>query len=258
MNPVFSYDRRIDPQHLFQDHLADSLYAAWYIRTGWVELSSAEGSFRVDPGHWVFLDPLLPRRQRFHPDTHLLSIRFEANWRNTGHVPPLLPPRCVTAEGIPRLLPLAEHVVLAMARADGPAEQAEAMAAFFQWAAEWHRARATIFPPDLRDERMSILLGVLAERGGLGVVPYAEMRRRAGVSRAQVDRLFRANLGLSPRQWMENRALVQAERFLLEPQASCKEIAARLRFTDASHFAKWFKRQTGASPSSRRPGPRAA
>jgi AraC-like DNA-binding protein len=31
-----------------------------------------------------------------------------------------------------------------------------------------------------------------------------------------------------------------------------KEVAAALRFSDGSHFAKWFRRLTGAGPGERR------
>jgi AraC-like DNA-binding protein len=54
---------------------------------------------------------------------------------------------------------------------------------------------------------------------------------------------------LTPRQWCERQSLTSAAKWLQDGRFSIKEIAARLRFTDSSHFAKWFRRHLGKSPT---------
>ena len=62
------------------------------------------------------------------------------------------------------------------------------------------------------------------------------------------DRLFQRELGCTPRGYLERRCLERARALLRDGERSVAATAAALRFTDASHFAKWFRRQTGLTP----------
>jgi AraC family carnitine catabolism transcriptional activator len=86
------------------------------------------------------------------------------------------------------------------------------------------------------------------------VIDYGRLEEALRLSRSQIDRLFQRHLGLSPRQWCQQQALAFAQHALLASNQSVKEIAATLRFCDASHFAKWFRSLTGRSPSQLRTG----
>ena len=78
------------------------------------------------------------------------------------------------------------------------------------------------------------------------------------LSRSQVDRLFRAAFGLTPRQWCERRTLALAQQLLESSSLSIKEICFRLGFVDNSHFAKWYRSHTGQSPGEARRVPELA
>lgn len=86
----------------------------------------------------------------------------------------------------------------------------------------------------------------------MGVLDYARLRETVGLSRSQIDRLCKSKLGMTPRQWCERRSLSQAEQWLRAGRLSVKQIAYELGFVDGSHFSRWFRRQTGQSPTAYR------
>jgi transcriptional regulator GlxA family with amidase domain len=72
------------------------------------------------------------------------------------------------------------------------------------------------------------------------------------ISRRQLERRFRTDLGLSPAQ-AELRLRLDSARQMLEGSTrSVTEIAHATGFYDVSHFAKVFKAEVGASPATYR------
>jgi AraC family transcriptional activator of pobA len=63
-----------------------------------------------------------------------------------------------------------------------------------------------------------------------------------------LSNLFAKYNNKSPLQLINNRITLEAKKLLLLSEKSSKEIAYSLGFNDASHFSKFFKNQTGASP----------
>jgi AraC-like DNA-binding protein len=51
------------------------------------------------------------------------------------------------------------------------------------------------------------------------------------------------------RQWIDEMLVVEAKILLRKPGCSIKEIAEKLHFSDQSSFSKFFKKNTGRSPS---------
>ena len=80
----------------------------------------------------------------------------------------------------------------------------------------------------------------------------SELVQQAGVSRAQLDRLFTAKLGQTPHQYFDRRRLRHAERSLQLPDRPIKEVAFDLGFRHVSSFSAWFKQKTGVNPNARR------
>ena len=66
---------------------------------------------------------------------------------------------------------------------------------------------------------------------------------------AYLCRLFRKFHQPSPYQLLLRRKINAAAERLLLPGASVKATAADLRFSDAFHFSRVFKKQMGLSPS---------
>jgi AraC-like DNA-binding protein len=93
-----------------------------------------------------------------------------------------------------------------------------------------------------------MMMSRIGQDPGIGTVDYEQLREAVGLSKAQINRIFKAATGLTPRQWSEVHSIKAAEDWLRSGQLSIKEIAAQLNFFDASHFIKWFRRHAGCTP----------
>jgi iron complex transport system substrate-binding protein len=64
----------------------------------------------------------------------------------------------------------------------------------------------------------------------------------------QLQRLFKSHYHMSPLEYMIQVRMEHAKGMLLNTQASIKEIAEAVGYTDVYHFSRYFKKHTGASP----------
>jgi AraC family transcriptional activator of pobA len=78
------------------------------------------------------------------------------------------------------------------------------------------------------------------------VARYAD---RLGLSPERLNRLVRAEVGRSALQAVHDRLVRAACRRLAYVPAPISQIAFHLGFDDPAYFCRFFKRQTGASPS---------
>ncbi len=77
------------------------------------------------------------------------------------------------------------------------------------------------------------------------VADYASLLNK---SPKTLSNLFAKYNNILPLQVINNRIILEAKKLLLYSEKSSKEIAYNLGFTEASHFSKFFKNQTGSSP----------
>lgn len=75
-----------------------------------------------------------------------------------------------------------------------------------------------------------------------------DLARVAGVSRAHFSRRFKAAAGLSPYAYLNLLRIEQAKR-LLAAGAPIADTALEVGFVDQSHFARTFRRFSGATPA---------
>jgi AraC-like DNA-binding protein len=75
------------------------------------------------------------------------------------------------------------------------------------------------------------------------------LARRAGISPRQLQRRFRATLGLSPQELLIKTRVLAASRALRETAATIAEISAGCGFYDQSSFTEHFRRYLGTTPS---------
>jgi len=78
------------------------------------------------------------------------------------------------------------------------------------------------------------------------------LSRIAGLSRSQFCLLFRAGLGRSPQEYMEERRMELSRFYLMTTAASIGEIATNIGFEDPFYFCTRFKRRFELSPSAYR------
>ena len=81
-----------------------------------------------------------------------------------------------------------------------------------------------------------------------------EIARYAGLSRRQIERLFRRNLGRSPARYYLEIRLDRARHLLIQSDAPIVEVAVACGFVSASHFSKCYRELYARSPQQERQG----
>jgi AraC-like DNA-binding protein len=77
----------------------------------------------------------------------------------------------------------------------------------------------------------------------------SELAEQLGVSAPHLSRTFRADLGLSLKDYIEEELNRRAQAMLAFEDARIKEVATALGFPDQQAFARFFGRRNGCSPS---------
>lgn len=80
----------------------------------------------------------------------------------------------------------------------------------------------------------------------------SSLAEAAGLSRSQFCLLFRAGMGRSPQEYMEERRLELARIYLMTTASLVSETAINVGFDDPFYFCTRFKRRFGLSPSAYR------
>jgi AraC family transcriptional regulator len=81
-------------------------------------------------------------------------------------------------------------------------------------------------------------------------ISLSELARQAGVSRFHFARQFRLSTGESPMEFLRRVRIERSKSILQTRASSIAEVAARLGFSDQSHFTRIFGRLVGVSPGS--------
>lgn len=100
-------------------------------------------------------------------------------------------------------------------------------------------------------KRMLHTLKTAIEAEG-GLERMDELCGRAGVSRRQIDRLFKSHLGFSPKTFARvvrfQRGLT---RLMRDPGCTLAQVAAECGYYDQPHFVREFRAFSGTTPSAR-------
>jgi AraC-like DNA-binding protein len=79
----------------------------------------------------------------------------------------------------------------------------------------------------------------------------AEMAAESGLSRYQLVRAFRAEVGMPPYAWLAQYRVARA-RALLERGHRPAEVSTLVGFADQAHLTRWFRRVVGVTPGAYR------
>ena len=71
----------------------------------------------------------------------------------------------------------------------------------------------------------------------------------AGLSKFYFNRLFKGAVGVSPSHYHINLRMDEAKRLLRETKRTVVEIALDVGYSNPSHFAQLFRKETGLPPS---------
>jgi transcriptional regulator GlxA family with amidase domain len=83
-------------------------------------------------------------------------------------------------------------------------------------------------------------------------IPLDDLSRYAGVSRRQLERLFRKYLNYAPTRYYLKLRLIRARQLLLQTDMSVTAVALSCGFTSTPHFSKCYRELYGWSPSRER------
>jgi AraC family transcriptional activator of pobA len=72
---------------------------------------------------------------------------------------------------------------------------------------------------------------------------------KLGVTAAQLGRICRDELGHSPLLLFNDQLIREAQRDLVYSGLTIKQIAHALGFEDAAYFSRYFRKQTGVTPT---------
>lgn len=103
-------------------------------------------------------------------------------------------------------------------------------------------------PQLLANDSLSFRFKQLIEESYLllhNVSGYADL---LNCSEKQLSSATKKEVGLTPKALIDERITLEAKRLVMHTNYSFQEIAFFLNYTDASHFAKFFKSRTGDSP----------
>jgi AraC-like DNA-binding protein len=105
--------------------------------------------------------------------------------------------------------------------------------------------------PGAKTAELKDFLGLqkLIEECYTSLPSVSHLARSLGLGATQLYQLTKRWTGLSPKEYLNRRIILEAYRFLLYEGLPVKELASRLGFADENYFSRFFRRQTGGSVS---------
>jgi AraC-like DNA-binding protein len=261
--PVYVYDRAYKVGGTVWEGEGTSPSAAWLVREGSVTVTTGRHKATARVGEWI-----VPSRGRhrceFSADAAILSMRFNATWPDGR--PLISAERGVVLKGVRvrELTRLAKRLERFATRnftkADTGMEWKRADAVqylalnrhFYAWLEVFLRLMAEEgcppTTPARADER------VLQAAHVLNTLPLAEewnlewLAKQAGLSVAQLNRLFVAAFETTPKAYHLERRKQAAAHLLRDKRVPVKQAALALGFSSACYFTAWFRTQLGEPP----------
>ncbi|MBN8706945.1 MAG: AraC family transcriptional regulator [Bacteroidetes bacterium] len=89
----------------------------------------------------------------------------------------------------------------------------------------------------------------LAEGKEPKILSVKEMGSRLNIHPNHLTTVITSETGKSPSAWIQERTLAECRTLLSQTNRSVSDIALSLGFTDATHLARFFRKQTGLSPT---------
>lgn len=241
---------------------------AWLVRSGWAQVQHGATSVRAMPEQWLIVKPG-PRHQWFAEDTQILSVAFEAKWPDGTHLLDDGLSVALDADEFPELEEHAGQMVEIMERVHpdrwdirsqeiGQGDFLRLQGFLTRWLGDVVTALESIDVHPSRSEPVDER--VLHAMRTIDALPLNEpidleaLAAQVNSSLVNLRRLFRKQLGFTPRVYWDRLRLEHACRRLAMPNTRPSDVSRELGFKYLPHFSRWFKKKTGRSPANYRQG----
>lgn len=248
----------------FRDcEMPENFLGAWLILEGRCRLTQGPTLLEAGAGEWIIM-----RRARgwqyFSADARILSIRFEAEWPDRKPFFDLGLGVKFAAARFPRLEASSRHLLDGVRRVTprttvdlraeslALSEFLEIRSGFLSWftelcatleALDIHPSRTM-----LRDERIAKVLYNLSRLPFSSRFREEELAASVGLQVGQFVRVFRREVGTTPKRFFDDRRRDACRRLLANTDMPIKEIALELGYMRLSDFSAWFSAHEGISP----------
>jgi AraC-like DNA-binding protein len=239
-------------------------FTAWFFLRGRVEVEVAGEKAHAHQGQWLFLPPGVSRRE-FSPGARILSLHFDANWITGQALFKFKHALILESDLTPSWESLCRPMLKVVRRyfPDAYNQLPVTSAHFGQYAAiqgdfqRWlgciwkplQEQGACLYLPQHNDSRaldMKRWMDALSVQNAFRLQDLAEA---FVLSPTQVNRLFCAEFGITPKRYFEQKRLAYAQAALVASIKPMKEISYSTGFRHQSEFTAWFKKHTGLPPS---------
>ena len=238
-------------------------FSAWMVYKGWAEIAYEVDKWgRVGDRRWVIL-PGGQRHQRFHPETELLSIAFDARWSDGTHLMEDGLPAILPREKYPELEHSAKNLCVMVRSSGGKSwdlrKSSVTMVDYFSIQSRFQTWLSVLIStlyevgvsPAVHspvDHRVAQAVELMTNNVPGIPLTTEQVASEVGLSEAQLRRLFEASQHVSISQFQRRLRTEYAQRLLLNVDVPIGNIARDLGFNQIAAFSNWFRRQTNQSP----------
>jgi AraC-like DNA-binding protein len=261
-NLSWIYEGGVLPKHQRGNFSPDHM-GAWLVKRGSVLLRQEDKTVKAVAGDWLVPWPGF-RYQEFSADAEILSVRFRAAWPDNK---PLFD-RGLSIKFPARDFPRLERLAREILRSAGGILPSEPMLLaqeavpferyivvnmmFMRWLGQFYTALCQLGVKPARvgvhDERIIAALQRLDSFALSERLSEGRLARESGVGESQFVRLFRQEMGETPKQYFDQRRRDYCREMLTGSNVPIKEVAFSLGFRRLSDFSAWFKHHFGLSP----------
>ncbi|KEO76049.1 AraC family transcriptional regulator [Paenibacillus polymyxa] len=121
--------------------------------------------------------------------------------------------------------------------------------AFVTWLSILHKCKRMNETIDSQTSLRFISFQKLVEKYFAKLSHVSEYATRLNCTEKTLTRATMAAVGISAKAFISARINLEAKRLLMHTDYSISDIAEKLNFKEATHFSKFFKRETGCTPA---------
>ncbi len=232
----------------------------FYVKRGTAEAEMDGQIYRAGKGEWLVVEPR-PRVLYFSPRCRVISIAFDAKWPDGS--PWLLASTTLRGSRYREMLSLAHALVRSKLRISRKhwdvrgefvtARQYFSLQGRFQaflgvLGEALEKEGAYLSRQDDADVRVSLVKRAVERLLPGGRLNRPALAAEAGLSVAQLDRLFIRQIGVSLARYYQGLRCEQAKARLQLFTTRIKEVAYEMGFSSLPHFSAWFTKHAGTPP----------